>query len=492
MRLKTNNRSGSMKKLIYIIAFLPGFAFAQSYLHNSGATVRISAGTEVRVEDGGVTNNTSGTINNDGNIYLDRNWTQSASSYLGTGWMWFEGSTNQVMNATSVPRLRVDNGNLLILGSNVVVSTQVDLMNNGRIQLGNNNLRVSSGGTIIGYDNINHIKTNGTGSLHQTIGSASGTITFPVGRSSYNPAFLSNSGTTDEFAVRVEDIVYQQGTTGSPETNNIVDRTWYIEESVIGGSNSNLTLRWNTTDEVASFNRASSSITHWDGGGWITYNYIAATNVGSGYYEQNWPGVNTFSPFAVQDDNEPLPVTLVDFTAFREDAATARLNWNTMNEVRNQGFAIERRLSNEADFTEVGWVDGAGTTSSPQSYQLLDPNSWTDLSHYRLRIVDMDGNFDYSEVRTINGLDGQPTITMWPNPVANDLQLLFEHFGEETVQVQIWSADGKQIFDQPLEINGREQFTITQTSQLAEGLYSLQVIMEGRAMYTKKFLKLGL
>lgn len=481
-----------MKKLIYIIAFLPGFAFAQSYLHNSGATIRVSSGTEVRVEDGGVTNNSSATINNDGNIYLDRDWSQSGSTYLGTGWMWFEGSANQNLNAASVPRLRVDNGNMLILGSNLTVSTQVDLMNNGRIQLGIHNLRVSSGGNIIGYDNINHIKTNGTGSLYQTVGSATGTVTYPVGRSSYNPAFLTNSGSTDEYDVRVEDIVYQQGTGGTPETNNIVNRTWRIDEGNSGGSNVNLTLRWNVADEVATFNRASSSITHWDGGGWVTYNYTAAANVGSGYYEQSWPGVNTFSPFAVQDDNEPLPVTLVDFTAIREDAATARLNWNTVNEVRNNGFAVERRLSNEIDFTQVGWVDGAGTTNTPQSYELYDPNGWTGLSHYRLRIVDMDGNFDYSEIRTINGLEGQPTITMWPNPVANDLQLLFEHFGEETVVVQIWSAEGKQIFDQPLEIHGSEQFTITQTSQLAAGMYSLQVRMEGREMFTKKFLKLGL
>lgn len=481
-----------MKKLIYIIAFLPGFVFAQSYLHNSGATIRVSSGTEVRVEDGGVTNNSSGTINNDGNIYLDRDWAQNASTYAGSGWMWFEGSANQNMNAAWVDKLRVDNGNMLILGNSTVVATQVDLMNNGIIQLGNNDLRVSSGGTIIGFDNINHIKTNGTGSLLQTIGSTSGTVTFPVGRSSYNPAYMTNAGTTDQFAVRVEDIVYQQGTTGLPETNNIVDRTWYIAEDVTGGSNANLTLRWNITDEVASFNRASSSVTHWDGGGWVTYNYVAATNVGSGYYEQSWPGVNSFSPFAVQDDNEPLPVTLVEFTAIRQDAATARLNWNTENEIRNQGFAVERRLDNETDFTEVGWVDGAGTTSTPQSYNLLDPNAWTGLSHYRLRIVDMDGNFDFSEVRTINGMEGQPTITMWPNPVATNLQLLFEHFGDETVQVQIWSADGKQIFDQPLKINGSEQFTITQTSQLAAGMYSVQVHMEGRAMFTKKFMKLGL
>jgi hypothetical protein len=480
-----------MKKLLYIIAFLPGLAFGQSYFHVDGADVSISAGTDVRIEDGGVTNVGGGDIDNEGNIYLDRDWTQTASSYDGGGWMWFEGTGNQNVNATWVPRLRVDNGNLLILGNSVTVSTQVDLMNNGNIQLGNHNLRVQSAGTIIGYDNNNHIITNGTGSLRQTVASTSGMITFPVGRSSYNPAYITNTGASDEFSVRVEDVVYQQGVSGLPETNNIVNRTWLIDEASVGGSNVNLTLRWNIADEVATFNRASCSVTHWDGGGWVTFGYSAATNAGSGYYDQTWTGLTSFSPFAVQDDNEPLPVTLLDFTAIRLDPETARLDWTTANETRNRGFAIERRLDYETDFKEVGWVDGAGTTNTQSSYDYHDPNNWTGLSHYRLRQVDMDGAFTYSEVRTINGLDGQPSITVWPNPVRDNMELQFDHFGEETVEVQIWSADGKQVFAQSLEVNGSERFTITQTSDLAAGVYHVQVFTPGRTPFTQKFLKLG-
>jgi hypothetical protein len=406
--------------------------------------------------------------------------------------MWFEGSIDQNLNATSVPKLRVDNGNLLILGDNLQVGTQVDLMNNGNVQLNGYDLVVLPGGTIIGYDNLNHFITNGTGSLGQTIGIASGSIVFPVGRTSYNPAFLTNVGVTDLFKVRVEDLVYQQGTSGPLETVNIVDRTWLITEETAGGSVTNLTLRWSIPDEVPTFDRTNCSVTHWNGSGWITYGYSNATNVGSGYYEQTWPGLTSFSPFAVQDDNEPLPVTLLDFQAIRLDAATARLDWSTENEVNSLGFGVERRLDHETAFSEVGWVDGAGNSSTPRSYDLRDPNGYSGLSHYRLRMVDIDGDFSYSEVRTISGMDGQPTITMWPNPVAENLNLQFDHFGDERVMVQIWSAEGKQIFSKPLDVHGSERFTITETSQLSAGMYSVQIYMEGKEMFVQKFLKLGL
>ncbi|MEM0997950.1 MAG: T9SS type A sorting domain-containing protein [Bacteroidota bacterium] len=480
-----------MKKLLYIIAFLPVGLWGQSYLHNNGANVVIDAGTQVRVEDGGVVNQSGGEVTNEGNIYLDRDWTQTGATYDGGGWMWFEGTADQNVNATWIPRLRVDNGNRLILGNSITVSTQVDLQNNGRIQLGTHNLRLSSAATLVGYDNVNHVITNGTGSLVQTASPISGMKVFPVGNSSYNPAFLTNSGTTDEFSVRVEDLVYQQGVSGLPETNNIVDRTWYVDEDAAGGSNVDLTLRWNAADETATFDRTTCSVTHWDGGGWVTYGYSVANNVGSGYYEQTWPGLVSFSPFAVQDDNEPLPVTLLDFTAIRLDPQTARLDWSTADEVRNRGFAVERRLSNEVDFTQVGWVDGAGTSSGTTSYDFYDPNNWSGLSHYRLRQEDMDGAFTYSEVRTIRGLDGQPTITVWPNPVRTNLEIQFDHFGEETVEVQIWSTEGKQVFRQPVEVNGSQRLTITQTADLAAGMYNVQVHTPSRPTFTQKFLKLG-
>ena len=58
----------------------------------------------------------------------------SSGERVRAGWMWFEGAANQNLSSISaltIPKLRVDNGNRLVLGSDINISTEVDLMNNG-------------------------------------------------------------------------------------------------------------------------------------------------------------------------------------------------------------------------------------------------------------------------------------------------------------------------------------------------------------------------
>ena len=72
---------------------------------------------------------------------------------------------------------------------------------------------------------------------------------YPVGNGSYTPLSIQNNGTYDEISVRVQNQLYTGGTTGNIVTTDAINRSWIIEENVIGGSNLDVTFSWNDTEE---------------------------------------------------------------------------------------------------------------------------------------------------------------------------------------------------------------------------------------------------
>lgn len=482
-------------KIIIITLFIliPRLVFTQINWVNDGATVEVTTGTDLRIELGGMNSQNNGNIANEGNIYLDLDWTQTGAStaYTGTGWMWFEGSNNQNISSVSpldIPRLRVDNGNKLILNSSIHINTAVDLMNNGNIELGTNNLTINTGATIINYDLNNYIITNATGFLQQEVSISN--VFFPIGNSSYNPATLLNMGTTDNFQARVEDIVYTNGTSGTPETIGVVNRTWHIDEATAGGSDVTLSLEWEAGEELA-FDRNNCGVAHWDGSQWDRPSaYSAAVNTLGTYYTQTRSGLNTFSPFVVEDNLMLLPVELISFSAQRQNQDKVQLNWITESELNNQGFYLERMLENEQEWTNVTWVDGIGNSSQLEYYDYLDANDFEGTSYYRLHQIDFDGRSTFSEIRAVAGIVNKANLTLYPNPTQGIINIRFNNTSAQSARIMIYAADGKLLFEQQESLEKNSIITLNQTRDLPAGTYLMRAITEDGVSVTKNFVKI--
>lgn len=442
----------NLKNTILQAAFLvfPALLWAQGGVVNNGASIRITSAANIKVDGGGVINNNNGNINNEGNLSLDLNWAQSGATtdYSGAGWMIFEGNANQNLSSVptiTIPMLRVNNGNRLILNDNVIVSNQVDLINNGSIELGTNNLVLTPSATIVNFDPSHFIITNNTGVLQQEVGAAN--VFFPIGNSTYNPATLNNTGTVDVFSARVEDQVWDFGTMGSPETHDVVDRSWHITESIVGGSSSTLTVQWDVPQELIGFGRILSGVAHWDGAEWEhPLVYTPATAVGTSF-SQTRTGITDFSPFAVEDLDQVLPVELLFFEAHRLDKNEVQLNWATESELNNQGFQVERMLDTETEFSTIDWVDGAGNSVQLINYSLNDLNPHQGISYYRLKQIDFDGSYAYSPIRAVDGResDNNNSIQIYPVPTKDHLIIDFSN----------WESDNKDAVLQIVDVHGR-------------------------------------
>jgi hypothetical protein len=112
-----------------------------------------------------------------------------------------------------------------------------------------------------------------------------------------------------------------------------------------------------------------------------------------------------------------LPVSLSSITA-SANINHSRISFSTASEINNAGFDIERSADGN-DFEKIGWVDGHGTTSEEKQYTFIDERPESGLNYYRLRQVDYDGKFVYSEIVSVRFQ--KDDIHIYPNPATDKI-----------------------------------------------------------------------
>jgi hypothetical protein len=146
-----------------------------------------------------------------------------------------------------------------------------------------------------------------------------------------------------------------------------------------------------------------------------------------------------------------LPVELTSFTAAVSAQGTV-LRWNTATETNNYGFEIERTIgkgtSTVDTWTNVGFVDGAGTTNSPKSYSYTDNALSSGTYSYRLKQIDRDGKFEYSN--TIEATVAQTPFTTelmqnYPNPFNPTTQIQYVLAVPSRVSLIVYSMIGQEV-----------------------------------------------
>ncbi len=113
----------------------------------------------------------------------------------------------------------------------------------------------------------------------------------------------------------------------------------------------------------------------------------------------------------------PLPVELASFVSHIE-GNSVRLAWETISEVNNFGFEVERICRDESS-QRIGFVDGVGNSSAAVKYSFNDINVPSGIYKYRLRQIDFNGNFEYfelAEMVSIGVPDKYELTQNYPNP----------------------------------------------------------------------------
>ncbi|MBI4946949.1 MAG: T9SS type A sorting domain-containing protein [Bacteroidetes bacterium] len=170
----------------------------------------------------------------------------------------------------------------------------------------------------------------------------------------------------------------------------------------------------------------------------------------------------------------PLPIELLYFNAIAKNNSLVKCYWSTATEINSDYFAVERSQYG-INFEQIGTVKGAGNSSVTRNYIFYDHEPYSGISYYRLRPMDYNGAFTYSEIRPvyIGTLD---IITIYPNPSTDG-----------SIQYIIASEDGGELSVKVYDIIGRKVISNTETLEsgvvtrklstaaLSSGSYLLQV-----------------
>ena len=140
-----------------------------------------------------------------------------------------------------------------------------------------------------------------------------------------------------------------------------------------------------------------------------------------------------------------IPVELVSFTA-TSNGKEVILNWSTATELNNLGFEVQRKFGSN-DFVTVGSVKGQGTTTSPNHYSFLDKLIDGGKYFYRLKQIDFDGTFEYSDVVEVEVriLDKFTLEQNYPNPFNPTTTIGFGIQNKSNVKITILNAIGEEV-----------------------------------------------
>ena len=139
----------------------------------------------------------------------------------------------------------------------------------------------------------------------------------------------------------------------------------------------------------------------------------------------------------------PLPVEITKFEAV-SNGDNVVLEWATATEVNNYGFEVERAVAD--NFETIGFVEGAGNSNSPKSYSFVDAAVSGEVS-YRLKQIDTDGSFEYSDVVTVkaNGLAKTELFQNHPNPFNPTTQISFSLSEMTNVKITVYNMLGQEV-----------------------------------------------
>ncbi len=137
-----------------------------------------------------------------------------------------------------------------------------------------------------------------------------------------------------------------------------------------------------------------------------------------------------------------LPVELVDFQAQRLSERSVQCKWFTASELNTSHFELERS-SDGFHFEKIAEITASGNSTELLNYDCLDNSASDKELYYRIKMVDLNGEFEYSAVRAILG-GGESLINVYPNPTHDWVNVLSS---ESNATITITTSSGR-IIDQ--------------------------------------------
>jgi hypothetical protein len=210
----------------------------------------------------------------------------------------------------------------------------------------------------------------------------------------------------------------------------------------------------------------------WEG---VQYDGLIGTTVnGVNYVEMDSiPSFSGGSGGVILIPNSTLPLEWKSFTGQNVDKIN-KLNWITATETGTDYFELERSADG-INFEGIILVQAAGNSNTESYYNWNDENPIVGFNYYRLKLWNLDGTFEYSNVIAIEVAREVSNAIFYPNPTSNIVTYSFDEIGSDNLVIEVFDAIGKKL--SRVETTSRVGLNTIDIdlSEFASGNYSIKV-----------------
>ncbi len=198
-------------------------------------------------------------------------------------------------------------------------------------------------------------------------------------------------------------------------------------------------------------------------------------------YTVSVPAITTQSDWAIANFNSPLPVAWLSIKAVEEDRKV-NVMWATAFEKDNDRFEVQRSVD-RMSVESLGEVKSYGNAQTPQTYSFKDHNPVTGVSYYRVKQIDLNGDYSFSDWVSVtrNSIYGS-AISFWPNPATDYLLAHGLSGGEE---IAVFDPAGRLLVKTTAEA-GQQLLDI---SRLSPGIYTVEVKNNQERIHSERIVK---
>lgn len=472
--------------------------------NTSGKTA--SAGTKIIL--GNLTISGTAQLNvstNNVDLEIRGDWTNSSNNadafVEGTRTVTFNGSSAQTISNTA-NQSGTDFYNLVINNSSstgVIVSGNAGL--HTRI-VANGTLTLTNGYVYTNSNNMIVVLNNGG----STGGSINSFVNGPI-RKIGNQAFIFPTGQDVLPMGKGPEDVWARIGISAPTNNNTQFTAQYFFTSY-GDMTKDATLTHVSFHEYWTLDRAvttnavqvtlyyesatRSFITDYTSGDLVVARYTAGnfwTSEGQSARSNSDPGwitsntVTNFSPFTFGSitGGNPFPVELANFSA-NALSNKVQLDWTTASEINTDYFQVEKSIDG-INFEKVFTQKAAGNSNMALDYQGFDYEPFKGISYYRLKTVDLDGKYVYSNVVAVN-FQSAFAISVYPNPTKDHLNVQLSENSNE-IHISIFDLTGRLVFEDHKQYTNKVEIN---TQNWTPGMYIAKVKTQS-GEFSKKIVK---
>ena len=483
--------------------------------------ISYTGGYETYVRSNSITGNTTITLNGTNNL-READWVNSGNKYVGNvsfvrnGGSIFIGQTSfteitqnlTLSSATGIilGKIRFNgatNGVIEQLGSQAIIIPEPAMAKTGTGKLTLNDPVTVSASAVFNGGNIQTSATNllvfndnvtytGAGPLSHVQGPIAkigdDAFIFPTGgNTSYNsvsmaaPALITDRFSAEYFPSNAHVAGYDTSLR-APALKKISGCEYWDVKRVLGTSNVVLTFSFAAPCAGMSnyINDPSAlRVARWNGSLWEDLGNGGFTGTTTGTIITAAP-VSNFSPFTFASLDvalNPLPLNLISFTG-QKKGNTSLLEWKSENEINFSRFEIERSNSGN-NFLKISTVS-AKNIAGTNLYYVTDAAPAAGFNYYRLKQIDLDGKFSYSQTIKLF-FKGDRMITIAPNPTHETVYVRDADIGSLII---ILDMQGRKIItERVMSVNHK-----INVMALPAGLYMLRATVSGVAE-AKSFIK---